>query len=98
MHHTKAVIQVLTKPAILHHRLQVSVSGGNDPDVHPPEGRGAHALNFLVLQNPEKFRLRCRRELTNFIQQQSASVRSLEQSKAILNRSRESALDMAEEF
>src|SRR5260221_4249427 len=57
MDHREAVKEVLPKVKFLNHRAQIAVSGGDDSDIDAADSGRSDALNFLVLQHPEKFGL-----------------------------------------
>ena len=57
-----------------------------------------HPFKLAFLQNAQEFRLKIQRDLTDFVQEQCATVGQLKASHTVANRSRESSLDVSEEL
>jgi hypothetical protein len=76
--HVQAVEQVLTEFASLHQGFQVLVRRGDDAHVDLHRHMTAHAVELAVGQNPQQTRLRVRRHVADFIEEQRAAVGLLE--------------------
>ena len=86
------------KAPLFHQMQQVLVGGGENPHVHLSGAGGADHADFLVLEHPEEFDLHGQAGLADFIQEDGAPVRRLEEPGAGFRGPGEGAFDMAEEF
>src|SRR5262245_29766611 len=76
--------------------LQVPVGGRDHSDVGAQAPRAADALELLLLQHAQQFRLRLERQLAYLVEEQRAPVRQLEAAAALLGGAGEGALLVAE--
>ena len=90
--------QVLAEAALLDGLFEVAVGRGNDPHVGPARFGFAHALIFLLLQQPEQLGLDFERQLADLIQKERAAVRQRDLAQGVPHRAGKRAFDMAEEF
>src|SRR5277367_3813092 len=74
----QTVIQILSKLACLHQRLQVPMGGGNDPNVDTDRLRGSHFFYLTLLDQPQDPDLEVQRHLAYFIQKHRAPVGRLD--------------------
>jgi hypothetical protein len=68
----------LTKGAVENFGWQISVAGGNDPDIDPNRFCAAHRKNFPVFDHPEQLALKQDRHIPYFIQKQCPVIRQFE--------------------
>ena len=92
----QAVEQITTELALGHALAQVAIGGSNQPDVDPYGSRAAQALEFLVLQDPQKFRLQFQRDVSHFVQEHGPAIRQLQPADLLTDRTGEGASFMAE--
>ena len=97
-HHAQPVIEVLPEPPALDLGFQVPVRRGDDPGVRLEPVAAAHPLELALLQDPQQFDLGGRRELAHFIEEERAAVGQFEPSPVGLDRVRERASFVAEQF
>src|SRR5258708_12462190 len=76
--HIETVIEVTTKFATLHHLHQVTVRGGDQPNVHSVSPSASQAFELLFLQYSQQFGLQCQRNIPHFIQEYRPFVTHLE--------------------
>src|SRR6267142_204334 len=74
----ETVKQVATKCASSDGSLQVPIGGGDDPHVNADRLIATHTLKLPLLQNAQQRNLSFRGQLTDFIKEEGAFVRSLE--------------------
>ena len=74
----EAVVQVAPEPPGLDLLAEVPVGGRDDPDVDANRPRRAEALELAVLQHAEQLRLRFRRQLADFVEEDRPAVGELE--------------------
>src|SRR5260370_3514552 len=92
------VKQVATKGAGIASCLQVTVRGGNHSNICLDGSRSADALKFVFLQNTQESDLGPEGKLSDFIEEDRASLRHFEPAQAPLHRSGERALFMSKQF
>ena len=90
--------QIFAELALANHRFEVAVRGRDDAHVHGNGFAAADALEGLLLEDAQQFDLRVRRQVADFVEEQSALVRLLEASDATLVRPGERAPFVAEQF
>ena len=93
LHHAQTVVEVLPELSLRHHRLEVAIGGGDQPDVHPHALPTAHPLHLPVLHHPEQLGLQHGCEVGDLVEEQRAAVRELEPSRACRHPGRHSTLD-----
>src|SRR5262249_18613325 len=94
----QTIIEVLAEPPGLHLTFQDAIGGGDNSHVHTPGPFFPDALKLSLLQHPQKLGLERKRNLPDFIQEQSPPIGQLEASHSIADRAGEGALDVAEEL
>src|SRR5262245_25283358 len=95
---TEPVEEVLPEPAGFHFPRQIAVGGRDEASVHAPRMVLADALDAAVLRGAEQLGLEVDRDLAYLVQEQRSTIGQLKASHAVLGRSREGALDVAEEL
>ena len=70
----------------------------NHSDVHATNRWRTYALDLLVLQHSEEFRLQCQGKFTYLIQKDGSSVGCFKYADSILDSSRESTLHVPEKL
>src|ERR1039458_4894852 len=98
LNHVKAVVKVLAEFTVLNHLLQVAVCCANQADVHRQRRIATQAFKGAVTEHAQQLGLQSQGHITNLIQEQSSSVRSLEPPATLGQRSGEGALFVAKEF
>ena len=61
------VIQVAAKLAVFHHQSQISVSGGNQAEIHVKRARAPKPFKLLLLQDSQQFGLQLERNVADLI-------------------------------
>src|SRR5262245_42650951 len=82
--HVQAVKEIFSQGTTSDRTLQVAVGRGNHPHVRANRLRSADTLEFPLLQNAQEGNLRFRRQLTDFIQEDRASLCKLKPAQALL--------------
>src|SRR5215475_11747038 len=72
------VIESLPECSMLHHSRQMAMRRSNQTDFHPAMDTGS--FGFLLLKDAQQFRLEVERNVSDFIEEQSASVGEFEAS------------------
>lgn len=83
--HAQAVEDILPDLIPLYAALRVLVDGGDDPHVHLLFLLGADAADAVVLQHPQQLGLRRQLHGVDLVEEQSAAVGQLEQTRRILS-------------
>ena len=78
---TQPVEKILAKTAGQHFGAQIAVGGGDQAHVDLLTSRGAYALDFAVLDDPQQLGLHGQRGFANFVQEHRAAVGVLEQAR-----------------
>src|SRR5262249_13735748 len=78
--------------------LKISVRRGNHSDIDFQSSRSAYALELLLLQNSQKFRLHFGRDVSYLVEKYRAAVGQFESAYLLRNGAGECAFLMAEEF
>src|SRR5204863_5593290 len=78
--------------------FQIAIRRGDHADVGAACAVIAHAFVALLLKNPQQLDLNVQRNLADFIEKNRPALRGFEATRAILQRARERASDVAEEF
>jgi hypothetical protein len=72
------VVQVAPEPLLLHHLAKVAVRGRHHTHIHPDRTGAAQALEFLLLQHPQKFDLQFERNFAHFIEENRSAIGQFE--------------------
>ena len=96
--HIQPIKQVFAELAVLDGGFQITMGGGDDPDVDLHRFGAAHPVYFPFRQYPQKFHLQGRRHVTNLIQKHGAAVGHLQAANAGVDRAGESAFLVAEQL
>src|SRR5215469_10468490 len=96
--HVEAIEEIGTEPAFLDCLLKIAVAGGNDSYVDFDRATASQRFELVFLKHPQQLDLGFRRQLTDFIEKQSASVRQFKAARATLQRTCESALHVSKKF
>ena len=72
------VIQITAKFLVRNHLLKIAIRSRHQADIHLPCMRAAETFKFPLLQSPQQLRLNLNRDVSHFIQKQSALVREFE--------------------
>src|SRR5215471_497805 len=70
----QAIPQILTEAAFFHVLLQISIRGGNNPDVDLECPGAAYPLKFAILKHAQQLALEIERQFTDLVQQQRTVV------------------------
>src|SRR6202035_2486469 len=74
----QSVVQVFAEFTILSHSLQVLVGRRNNANIDSRCPRAADCLKLTFLQDAEQFGLKFQRHVSNFIEEQGATIRQRE--------------------
>src|SRR5258708_15040886 len=96
--HIQTEKQIRTELLFAHHRFQIAVGRSNQARIGAKAARASQPLEFPLLQNAEQFGLQFERNLSDFIQKDSASVGNLEAANALRDGSRESTSFVSEQL
>ena len=69
MHGIDAVVQILAKPALGNHLLQIHVGCTDEPDVNRYLLLRAHAGDGSVLQHAQELSLKMQRDIADFVKE-----------------------------
>ena len=94
----QAVVEVLAELAGLHHRRQIAVGRGDQPDVDAQRPRAAEPLELVLLEHAQDLGLRARAHVADLVEEQRAAVGLLEPADALLVGAGERALLVAEQL
>src|SRR5436309_660015 len=94
----QAVKQILPESSFLDLLTQIAVRGGNDPYIHLDDRLSTEPLDLSLLNHAQKIRLHVERKLTNFVQEDGATIPLFEQSFLLGDSARESTLFIAEQL
>ena len=92
------VVQILAELALLDGIHEVDIRCGYDSDIGFKDLRGADTDEFAGLKHPQELGLGCKREFSDFIEEESAPVGLLEISATHLDGPGEGALFMSKKF
>ena len=71
IHHIQTIVEVLSKgPASLDRFLKISVTCGDDPDIHFDRSVPPDPFKFTFLKDSQKFDLSLRGNIFHFVQEQ----------------------------
>jgi len=84
----ETIVQILTKPRGMHVREEIAIGGREDTHVDGPRPILTDAAHLPFLQHRQQFHLHGGRNIADFVEEQRAAVGSLEQTRAILRRTR----------
>jgi hypothetical protein len=73
-HHIETEKQILPELLSLDTLSEISVGGGNHPDINPNGSRTTNSLELSLLQDSEQLGLDYGRDLTDLIQQNGAAM------------------------
>src|SRR5437762_6149066 len=73
----ETVVEVLTEAALADQRLEVAVGRRDDAHVHPDRVLAPNALERLLLERPEDFRLRLETHVADLVEEERAAVREI---------------------
>src|SRR5204863_1815954 len=93
----QAIVQVLTKPASAHFRLEIPTCRGNDADVALHGARAADTLELALLQHAKKLWLKIGTQLGDLVEQERSAIRTFERAERALGRARQPTLFVSEE-
>src|SRR5437867_9062892 len=88
----QAVKQILPESSFLDLLAQIAVRGGNDPHIYLDDSLSTKPLDLSLLNHAQKIRLHVERKLTNFVQEDGATIPLFEQSFLLGDSARESTL------
>src|SRR5690242_9634320 len=92
------VVQILAEFPVPNHLLQVLVGRSNDPNIDSRGANATHGLELTLLEDTQELRLKFNRHVSNFVEEQSATVRQREPADMGIDSSREGPAFVSEEF
>ena len=96
--HVDPVIQILAKPLVLDHVLELAVGGREQANIDGDLGLGADRADLALLQRAQELGLELDRHLADLVEEQRAAVGLLEQALPALLGVGERALGVAEQL
>src|SRR5207249_5777972 len=97
-HDVQPVEQILPEGTLGHRLLEVTVGGGDDPDVDGIRFGRPHRPHLHLLENTQELYLQRRRELADLVEEDGALVRAPEEAERVRDGARERAPDVTEEL
>ena len=97
-HDIQAIEQVSAELTASHARFQILIGGGDEPDIYLFGARAAHRPHLAFLQHAQELRLQGGRKIGDFVQEDAAPVRQLQQPHLVRHGAREGPFDVAEQF
>src|SRR4029077_4022683 len=92
------VIQILTEFAVLNHLLQVLVGRSNDANINSRGPRAPDGLKLTLLKHAEQLGLKLQWHVSNFIEEQSATIRQREAADMGIDSARKGSAFVSEEL
>jgi hypothetical protein len=96
--YVQPIVKIAPKFVTLNQLGEIAMGGRHEPDVDAMRAAASESLKLLFLQHTQEFRLEGKRQITNFIEEESAGVRHFEASYFLRNGSGECALLVPEQF
>ncbi len=97
-HGGEPVIQILTETPRAHIGFEIAVGRGDHAHIDTDRTIAAERPEFALLQHAQQLDLKGRAGLADFVQEERAAIRLLEEANAILDRAGEGATLVAEEL
>src|SRR5271155_5482632 len=94
----QAIIKVVAKGPLFHHRGQIPMRGCDQPPVNLMGAVAPEPLEFLLLQNAQQFGLKFQRYIANLVKKQRAFVGQLEPSRFLRDGACECSSFVAEQL
>ena len=95
--HRQTIVKVFPEAPRRHFAGQVTVGGGDHPDIQADRLARTHPLHFTLLQHPQQLGLQRQGHLGNFIEQDAAAFGQLELARLRRHRAGEGALLVTEQ-
>src|SRR5215472_5151986 len=92
------VKEILTKLLLPNHGSEIAMRRRNQPHVYLDRLRASEALELLLLDCPQQFRLEFQADIANLIQKERAAIGQFESAFSLNQSSSERPLLMAEQF
>src|SRR6266850_2439411 len=92
------IIQIFAEFTVPNHLLQVLVRRSNDANIDSSGTRAANGLKFTLLENAEQLGLKLQWHVSNFIEEQSATIRQREPADMRIDSARKGSAFVPEEF
>ncbi len=96
--HPQAVVKIAAECARGDHLRQIAICGGHETNIHARRMRAAQPLELLLLQHAQKFGLQFERNISDFVQKNSAAIRQLKSADPLRDRSGKCAALVTEQF
>src|SRR5262245_22030248 len=97
-HDCKSIVQIFTECALSHPHFEVPIRCSDKAHVDPANSGSAHWTQFAFLQHMEEFRLKKKGKISDFIEEHATTVRQLNESRLVDDRTGESTPHMAEQL
>src|SRR5580692_3153009 len=94
----QTVVKVFAKRSLFDHGGQIPMRGCNQADVNLMRTVAAEPLEFLLLQDPQQFRLKFQRDIANLVKKQRAFVGEFEPSRFLGDGAGKGSFFMAEKL
>ena len=92
------IVEVRAELVLIHHRLQVPIRCGDEPDVGADGAIAANTLEFLILNCAKQLRLEFERHFADLVQEQRSLMRQFEAANLLRHRSGERAFLVPEQL
>ena len=92
------MIKIRAEASGFQFRIEIAVGRRDQTNIDANRSIRAEPLHFSLLDCPQQFGLKRRRQLADFVEKERAAMSNLEFSRAVAHRSRKCAFYMAEKF
>src|SRR5579863_10221550 len=96
--HIEPVIQIGSKFLLVGHGFQIAIRCRNQAGIGTQSARAAKTLEFALLQDAQKLRLKLERDFSDLIEEDRPAMGQLKASYSLADRAREGAFFMAEKL
>jgi GTPase len=79
----QAKVEVTAELAIFHHPRQIAMGSSHEPHIYLVSATASQTFEFLFLQYAQQFGLQCRRNVPDFVKEQSTLICQLEAAKLL---------------
>src|SRR5215813_13979210 len=97
-HDIKTIIEIFTEPSFLNETLQVSVSGGYDPDINGNGHNTANSFELTLLEKPQQLGLQFLRDIADLVKKDCAAMGQFDLARLAPVRAGKRALLVAEQL
>src|SRR5271168_5046452 len=92
------IVEIGTELALLDHRFQILIGGGNDAHIHAHRASSSESFELLLLEDAEQFGLEFKWQVADFVEQEGTAIRVLKASRSLAHGSGERTSFMPEKL